>query len=262
MARLPIGLVGALLLASVPACAPPIGESSFIKSCVIAEDQMGTFDGRWQQLPIPIATQSGQNFSATEKQAIIDAAEKWNRVSRFSLGVDAFDVGGGTLPEGSIPNAPCQIPNLSGGMSGGVFSPIVIRKRSDWSSTYYSSGVIAVTTTCPTGDPISQVIADARTFYGGQIELNYQQFFVTGSVPDLESIVAHELGHLAGLKHSCEGSTSSADVPRCSSPAINPLYKSALMFPSFGIGEKRSNPNPNDQGRFNCLYLPLFGITE
>ena len=91
------------------------------------------------------------------------------------------------------------------------------------------------------------------------MELNYQNFFVTGKpVPDLQSIITHEMGHLLGLGHSCETDTETG-VPNCNESGLPPAYQAALMFPTFtfdsnGNGQIKRDLQSNDEGRANCLY--------
>ena len=91
------------------------------------------------------------------------------------------------------------------------------------------------------------------------MEVKYQNFFISGKkLPDLQSIITHEMGHMIGVNHSCE-STGKTGTPACnSSPAE---YFAAIMFPVFGfdasgLGESKRVLQDNDEGRANCLYIP------
>jgi hypothetical protein len=96
------------------------------------------------------------------------------------------------------------------------------------------------------------------------MEVNYVNFFVNGNrVPDLQSIVLHEMGHLMGINHSCttDSTKSSGTFPFCSS-SMDPSYRSASLYPNFsfysnGTGEIRRSLNDNDEGRMNCVYKYL-----
>jgi hypothetical protein len=94
------------------------------------------------------------------------------------------------------------------------------------------------------------------------IEINYQNFFVDGKkLPDLESIILHEFGHLMGLNHSCEAAAKTG-VPSCNQSGLNPDYISASMYPVFafstdGTGEQKRDLGTNDESRANCLYQSL-----
>jgi hypothetical protein len=93
---------------------------------------------------------------------------------------------------------------------------------------------------------------------GASVLLNFEQFNATGKLRvDVESLLLHELGHVLGLLHSCNGSTSdstdSTSAPNCS-PGINPQYLEAVMFPFLEINLIRRKLQQNDYNRINCLY--------
>jgi len=88
------------------------------------------------------------------------------------------------------------------------------------------------------------------------MEINYANFFSAGKpMPDLQSIVTHELGHLLGLDHSCSG-TATSGMPACNQ--ANTDYVNALMYPALGFngaqGQVSRTIRTNDQQRANCLY--------
>jgi hypothetical protein len=250
--RLALGWLAAVSLV-LSGCAVEGSGQAYLRSCVLEQDQVGTFDGKWTVAPIPVSVRAGQ-FSDAEKTIIRQAVQQWNSFTKVSLGREIFAVGSGGMPEnsGARPDSICSssTPVLLGGQ---FVSSIVIHKLGNW--PYSADQAIAITSTCPVADtPLPR-------FYSGMIDLNYEFFFVSGRrQPDLQSIMVHELGHLAGLRHSCESSPDRAGVPSCTDSSLDPLYKSAVMYPVFGFdafgnGEKRVRPNANDQGRFNCLYL-------
>jgi len=236
----------------VTGCAQDLNES-YVRSCVVFQDQTGTFDGKWKVAPVPLAVEAGK-FSEFEKSTIRMAVQQWNKFAQAVYHQPILDVGASGVPEVSATRSGQICASNQPMMVGNQFvSRVVIYKHSAW--PYSTAEAIAITSTCPVqATPLNQ-------FYDGMIELNYRDFFVSGKrVPDLQSIIVHELGHLLGLRHSCEASTTREGVPICTDPGINSTYKDAVMFPVFGFdsagqGEKRFKPNSNDQGRMNCLYL-------
>lgn len=97
---------------------------------------------------------------------------------------------------------------------------------------------------------------------GAQIEnasvlLNFEQFNMPGrGKVDLESLLVHELGHVLGLLHSCNGSGEEsfdgASSLACASAPKD--FVDALMFPYLARGKIRRDIRQNDLDRANCLY--------
>jgi hypothetical protein len=207
--------------------------------------------GHWKVTPIPVAFAAGE-FSSNEMQMVGNAVSTWNQFYAASMGLQPLDIGGGAngynTSAAPHPANPCQ-PLISGSSFTG---PIVIYKLGAWPASY-SPSAIALTTTCPT--PTSPY----PSFYGAIMELNYQNFFVSGKkLPDLQSIVLHELGHVLGLNHSCEV-TAAPGVPGCDDFGVSTAYALAVMAPTFsfdssGLGEQKRDLTSNDEGRANCLY--------
>ena len=249
-------LSGAPLTCS--ACSPFGVQSSTLAAtvteCDLPDDQSETLIGSWGKLPIPLAIESGSTgFDSDEASAILAAAETWNNHFEAALGLTVFDTGtSGSIRITTTSSAdPCStvVLNSSGSFTGAV--PIL--KHTDW--PYSSAKSIAITTHCtPQTLNGGGTLGSLKT---AVLDVNYENYFVEGTVRhDLQTIVGHELGHVLGLDHSCED-TSSAGVPGCTNAQT--LYQTALMYPKFGYysdytGLIRHELNSNDQGRGNCLY--------
>jgi hypothetical protein len=186
--------------------------------------------------------------------AIVAAADSWNQFFNASMNSTYLDFGSASSPRTSSitkGSSTCTSDASILNASGGFTSPVVIYKDTTWPASYAGSA-IALTTFCVDRTPT------IHTFWYAFIEVNYQNFFTTQYQPDLQSVVLHEFGHLAGLYHSC--GTGLGTNPDCSASGINPSYVSAVMYPTFYfdpstfIGQVKRALQPNDEGRVNCLY--------
>ncbi len=226
------------------ACAPKEEEVS--KECVVNADQSGLFKGHWAARPVPLAVEA-VDFSASELVELQSAIGKWNTFFEASKGFKLYlsgssslttvNSGGARITKATVCSQTIVTP------SGFSNSIKIYKTRSGWP---YGSQVMALTSLCPITKPSAQF----RQFVAAVVEINYQNYFVAGTpLPDLQSIVVHELGHILGLDHSCNGSgcTSAPDE-----------YRSAVMYPSLGFdgiyGRVKREVSTNDQERANCLY--------
>ena len=95
---------------------------------------------------------------------------------------------------------------------------------------------------------------------GASVLLNYDFFNIPGKqVMDTESVLLHELGHVLGLLHSCNGSSStSSDItsaPNCGVVKSSEIsFLQAVMFPYLANNQVRRDLRQNDYSRINCLY--------
>jgi hypothetical protein len=244
-----LGFALSLLAVLVSACAQT-NTGVLVKECVLPSDQSGTLLGKWTLKPVPIAFHQG-DFSSSEISAMIAAADTWNNFYGASQGFSMIDYGGSS-PRMSSAGRPQNVCGLSPIISGSRFTaPVVIYKDGVLPASFTASQ-FAVTTGCTTPTtPLKHRISAI-------IDLNYRDYFVQGRrVPDLQSIVLHEFGHLAGLDHSCESGSTTAGMPNCN--AGNSDYVDAVMSPLFGFdasgyGEQKRELTANDEGRANCLY--------
>ena len=224
-------------------CAAKSGDTSFVTTCQLPSDQSGTLSGHWGVTPVPVAFHSG-DFSNAEMATISGAAQTWNSFFSATANLALINITG--VAAGAKPASICSQTILSGNKFN---SPVVIYKDAIWPYPNMPNA-IALTTFCPTP---SRPLA---SFYQAVIEVNYQNFFVAGhKVPDLQSILLHEFGHLAGLNHSCEVSGGTG-MPVCANS--NSEYSSAVMAPIFsfdgnGFGQVKQELTSNDEGRANCL---------
>jgi hypothetical protein len=236
--------------------------STLMTDCVLNTDQAETLTGRWVQPAVPIAFHTG-DWNASEISAMIAAADKWNAFFAASMGYAAIDYGSAANPRTSSSPLPvderdfCTSNTIVN--SDGTFSGVVVfYKNGAWSN---DSSFIALTHVC--NIQVNTTRKQVPRSQNAYTEINYSNFFVNGNrVPDLQSIVLHEMGHLMGINHSCMIGNGTSGFPSCSSGSLNASYRTASLYPTFsfsstGTGEIRRSLNSNDEGRMNCIYKYL-----
>ncbi len=236
-------VVGALI-AFLAACAPQ--KTPVATECVANADQKALFKGHWSTHPIPLAVVAN-DFSVSELTALEEAISTWNSFFKESKGFELYL--SGSTPLSTVSGGTSRVTSASAcaqtiiGASGFKGKLMIYKTRSGWS---FGSQVMALTSLCP----VTTANSTYRMFTSAVMEINFQNYFNAGQpIPDLQSIVTHELGHMLGLDHSCTGN-GCAEAPDD--------YVSAMMYPSLGFdgvnGRVRRDLNKNDQQRANCLY--------
>ncbi len=223
-------------------------------TCSIPSDQSGTVSGRWPTNPVPIAFHTG-DFGSAEIGAMIAAIDTWNTFFQAVAKISPLSYGNASSPTMSSIIDHASNNTLCGQsvLQNSAFTGnVVIYKLGTWPAAY-SSSAIALTSFCTTPGTLYP------NFFMAVMEINYQDYFVQGQrLPDLQSIVLHELGHVLGLNHTCENFSKSG-TPLCTESNLNPAYASASMYPIFsfditGAGQVKRTLGTNDESRANCLY--------
>lgn len=250
--------LGLLLTVLATGCADGTATNPVVTQCVLPTDQASTLMGHWKYAPVPIAWHQG-DFTPTEISVMVAAADTWNAFYEATRGFQALDYGTAASPRVStvpVPSSPSAESVLNGQGTFNYATPVVVYKSTTWPPAYPAQAM-AITTHY--SDPASPL----GDFYFAMVQVNYQNFFNAGQqVPDLQSIVLHEFGHVMGLNHSCE-SSGTTGVPACAESGLDPDYVSALMYPVFTF-DSSGNPQikrslaTNDMERANCLYDPKF----
>jgi len=254
-----VALLSGALVSLGSACAPILDgiPKTIVKECIVEADQTKTFSGKWKKQPIPIAFENGAvafGFNEEELQQLVTSADAWNSFYSQSLGITPLDYGSSSGPNvntSARPSSICTQGILVGTQYTGA---VVIRATETWPASF-STDAMAVTTTCTLG-----ASSGLPNFFMAVIDVNYRDFFIDGKrVPDLVSIMTHEMGHLLGLDHSCTDRSGVSGNPQCNS-SLPTSYLDAVMFPTFsfddrtGTGIPRRDLTENDMGRANCLY--------
>lgn len=229
-------------------------------NCQLPKDQgAGSFQGAWASLPIPVIFDKDFYMSdaGAAMPALRGAVTTWNNwasirgMRGFTINSDGSGVSGGM-----------DIPAITS-CSQAAYSSAVTDMVGIWKITSYGDGK-NTRADCGTQGKILPDGVQGMTDWiilngkitGASILLNFEGFNAPGAKKiDVESLLLHELGHVLGLLHSCNGSSDGSDGTTAPSCDIAPTaYKSAVMFPALAVGEQRRSLQQNDYSRVNCLY--------
>lgn len=234
--------------------------------CQLPADQgRGSLQGAWASIPVPVVFDS--DFYLTDNGEILPAlrgaVNTWNGWAnlRGKQGLRITNDGTGL-------GAGRDIPDVTD-CSQSTYSSQVTDVVGIWKITAAGShanmrDTCAVTPTgpgriLPTGvQGQTDWITLNGNISGSSVLLNFEEFNAPGKLRvDVESLLLHELGHVLGLLHSCNGSTSDS-IDGTSAPGCgvtnNSQYLEAVMFPFLEINLLRRKLGQNDYNRINCLY--------
>jgi hypothetical protein len=240
-------------------------------SCALPKDQgKGSLNGQWASLPVPVVFD--RDFYVTDNgqaaPALRGALQTWN-VWAGLRGMQAFSL----KNDGTGLSAGRDIPELTdcaqASYSSSVADMVGVwkitgagfranRRASCGTNTDGSPGKIL-----PFGvQGQTDWIIVAGRIVGSSILLNFEDYNTPGKPRiDLESLLLHEMGHVLGLLHSCNGSggggTDSTSSPPCTTGGVlvaPPQYANAVMFPFLEVAQERRQLQQNDYNRINCLY--------
>jgi hypothetical protein len=231
-------------------------------NCQLPTDQGdGSFQGSWGALPIPLVLD--KDFYVTDEGEAIEALkgsiETWNIWSRLR-GLRAFNL----TADGKGQSAGRDIPEITS-CDQAAYSAAVTDVVGIWKISNNGFHRNARPTCNPVQKKIlpdgvqgqTDWIVQSGKIVGASILLNFEGFNAPGKqLIDVESLLLHELGHVIGMLHSCNGSSGSS-IDGTSSPACGVApqqYIDAVMFPFLEVAQERRSLLQNDYDRINCLY--------
>jgi hypothetical protein len=227
-------------------------------SCAMPQDQTGSVEGHWAGLPIKLVFD--QDFYTTNNGATMPslyaAVASWNAWANLRGIPAAFTISN----DGTGPTAGMAIPNLTD-CAQSSYTASVTNAVGIWKIRNSGAGANA-RTSCGTAQTLmassiqgsTDWIVSGGNITGASILLNFANWNSPGqSTIDVQSLLLHELGHVLGLLHSCNGSaTDKTTAPACA--VAEPAYLIAVMYPALIVGQLRRSLMQNDYSRVNCLY--------
>jgi len=263
------GLVGC---SARPSTAGNAGRVTHYTLCQMPPDQgRGTLQGAWGALPVPLVLDT-DFYVANNGEAIPalkGAIETWNGWSRLR-GMEAFQL----ESDGSGGTAGREIPDLNtcdqASYTAAVRDVVGIWKIGTHGARKNQREICQRDGQGRLGrilfyDDVSGSGVQGQTEWmiqngriiGASILLNFEGYNAPGRQRiDVESLLLHELGHVLGLLHSCNGSSGDS-LDGTSAPACGVAphqYTSAVMYPFLMVNQERRNLMQNDYNRVNCLY--------
>lgn len=262
-ALLPILLLGATACTARPTGATEQGRVINFTNCQLPADQgKGSYQGAWASIPVPLAFD--KDFYIADNGEAVDAlrgaVNTWNDWAHIK-GRQAFNL----TSDGSGVSAGRDIPDdLANECSQAAYSAAITDVVGIWKISTYGPRANR-RDGCGTQEKIlpdgvqgqTDWIVVNKKIVGSSILLNFEGFNAPGKLAiDVESLLLHELGHVLGLLHSCNGSTDdstdSTTSPSCDT--ARKQYIEAVMFPFLLPGIIRRDLKQNDYARINCIY--------
>jgi hypothetical protein len=255
-----------LLLGSVGCSARPSGATQQgrivnFTNCQLPADQgKGSYQGAWASIPIPVVFD--KDFYVADNgeavSAMRGAVGTWNTWARLKNMV-AFNL----LNDGSGVTAGRAIPSLTDCSQASYSSAVTdavgvwkISTHDDHANRRDSCGSQGKILPDGVQGQTDWIVINGK-IVGSSILLNFEGFNAPGKQRiDVESLLLHELGHVLGLLHSCNGSsedsTDGTTSPSCDT--ARKQYTDAVMFPFLLPGVVRRDLEQNDYARINCIY--------
>lgn len=270
--KIPLIFIGLVSVFATMACTAgkptksPNGITNYT-SCSIPKDQgTGSLLGAWGTKSIPIVfdqdfylTDSGETVSALRNAVLTWNA--WATLKGFQI-FRIINDGSGIAAGAHIPvntpstSTPClQSYYTTESALRGYVGVWKIQASGDGKNTRDTCSSVGGTKILDDGiQGSTDWITSGGKIVGASILLNFDAWNAPGKVRvDLESLLLHELGHVAGLLHSCNGGGGDATTSvNCGSAPAS--YISAVMFPALLSSQIRRTLMQNDYNRINCLY--------
>jgi hypothetical protein len=244
-----------------PSKAAAAGRVIDYTSCQLPSDQgRGSFQGAWRNLPIPLVFD--KDFYVTDEgeaiPAMKGAVESWNVWARLrgKTGLTILDDGTGINGGRDIPElTDCNQASYSSAVPDAVGIWKIANSGFRRNARPSCLGQKKILPDGVQGQ--TDWIVQNGLITGASVLINFEGFNAPGKqLIDLESLVLHELGHVFGLLHSCNGS-SLGSIDGTSSPPCGsapPRYIDAVMFPFLEVAQERRSLEQNEYSRINCLY--------
>ncbi len=242
------------------------GKVNYTRCVLLADQGRGSLLGQWASLPVGLVLD--KDFYVTDGgealPALRSAIQSWNTWAGFRSKT-AFVIsndGSGYTAGSDIPDQlnSCAQASYSSAVTGVVgiwkINGTGLRRNQRDACGVDDEG--ATQRILPYGvQGQTDWITQNGRILGASILLNFELYNAPGKQRvDVESLLLHELGHVLGLLHSCNGSSSdstdSTTAPNCN--VAPSQYTNAVMYPFLIANQERRKLQQNDYNRINCLY--------
>jgi hypothetical protein len=237
-------------------------------SCALPKDQgVGSLHGAWSSLPVKLVLDN--DFYVADGGAVLPSlrgsVQSWNTwatLRGFSGAYNLTNDGSGlAIPELTDCSQASYSASLPGTVGVWKIASAGFHANRRASCGTNSDGSPGKLLSFGVQGQTDWIIQNGR-ITGASVLLNFEDYNSPGKQPiDVQSLLLHELGHVLGLLHSCNGSSGgsvdSTTAPACFTDGVLSAateYTNAVMFPFLQVGQLRQSLTQNDYNRINCLY--------